>query len=86
MGPSNILLDYSPRLTFTIIAGRCVKKCKKMPNGVFQHCKKCNQYLSCYNKTTTIVKCAKGKQWDDLRKECVMEGYSETCNPGPDGK
>lgn len=57
----------------------CVKSCKNLPDGDYQSCRACNEYLTCADGFTYDFRsCPAGLVWDDDRKYC--DWVSHTCD------
>ncbi|KAK3591078.1 hypothetical protein CHS0354_005475 [Potamilus streckersoni] len=66
-------------LATTFIPG-CVQSCAGQPDGNYQHCSDCQQYVACSNGYKYNMPCPSNLVWDDMKKRC--EWASQTCG-GP---
>ena len=46
--------------------------------GLYQSCKRCDQFMACSGSRLTMMDCQPGLSWDQYRKRC--EYVSSTCN------
>ena len=65
----------------------CVSNCSGMPDGDYQSCKTCEEYVSCSNGYYFDRSCPENRPgekplvWDDVKKRCEYE--STTCPSDP---
>lgn len=57
--------------------GDCVTSCTGLPDGFYQSCDSCSDYITCSSSATYSKPCPEGLLWNDEAKQCAST--SNTC-------
>ena len=56
---------------------QCISACDGQPDGDYQWCRSCNNFISCWNYNTYVHVCEEGLVYDSNIKRCAKK--SDTC-------